>query len=244
MNELPENLVLEGSDIHLWWSKFAAESAGDDKFWALLSGAEHERADRFRFAVHRKRFVICRGMLRKLLSAYKGIPPDSLQFSYNRYGKPELQTPVAAEPLHFNVSHSDQTIVIALTRAAPLGVDVEYMRRKTDYRNIAKRFFATAEWEDLCNVPQALRRRAFYNCWTRKEAYIKALGSGLSTSLNSFVVTLRPEHAPRVVLVDGDPRQAKDWSLYHFNPDPDTVGALAIKHPNCRLEVHWLNMES
>lgn len=237
------NCTLADDDIHLWCVMLKPQFEDIDGFWQMMSSHERERADRFHFARHRQRFITCRGLLRKLLSSYTGIQPDCLEFIYGAHGKPALRQDAAGIQIHFNVSHSKECVLIAVTQVAPVGVDVEFMSRKSDQQKIAKRFFSAAEWEDLCSVPQGQRREAFYNCWTRKEAYIKATGSGLSTPLNSFVVSLAPGRAARVLSVDGKPESASDWSLYHLKPAPEYVAALAIKRQDCRLKVCNVDLE-
>ncbi len=235
--------ILTNHDIDLWCVMLKSRFKNIDKFWQVVSPHERDRACRFHFVRHRERFIICRGLLRILLSFYTGIQPDSQEFTYGKYGKPALRGDLAGNQIHFNVSHSRECILIAITKIAPVGVDVEYVLRNSDHQNIAKRFFSPAEWENLCCLPHDQRREAFYNCWTRKEAYIKAIGSGLSTPLDSFVVTLTPGLEARILSLNGDPRRASGWSLYHLKPAPDYVAALAIEHQNCRLKISNLNLD-
>ena len=169
--------------------------------------------------------------------------PLCLEFAYGKHGKPASRKDSAGDQVHFNVSHSNKCVLIAITKIAPVGVDVEFMRENSNHQKIVKRFFSPAEWEGLCCFPHDQRQEAFYNCGTREKAYIKAIGSGLSTSLGGFVVTFTPGSSARMLSVNGDPVRASDWSLYHLKSAPGYIAALAIERQDCRLRVHNLDLD-
>ncbi len=147
---------------------------------ATLSNAELLRAAAFRFAEHRRRFVVCRGMLRRLLAERLGVPPDAIEFSYGPWGKPAVRTKGDAETAHFNVSRSGSSAVIALGCDRAVGVDVERTALLRDVEAIARRYFSDDERARIVAVPPDERARAFARCWTRREAVLKADGIGLS----------------------------------------------------------------
>ena len=200
---------------------------------ALLDPQERQRADRFRFDQHRDAFIAARGILRTVLGEYTGRDPASLRFTYSQHGKPSLP----GNPIHFNVSHSGELAVYALCEQLEVGVDVERVRHLNDLEPVARRFFDPAEFAELMAVPEEDRPRAFFNCWTRKEAFIKALGSGLSYPLNHFQVTLAPSTPARFVHIEGQPAETLRWSLHDIPVDHGYVAALAVQHPECRLNV-------
>src|SRR5439155_27250976 len=172
-----------------------------------------------------------RGVLRDLLGRYLQTQPSRIRFVYNAFGKPDL-SPEFGNRLKFNLSHSADLALIAIATVSSVGVDLEYIRTKSDYDDIAGHFLATAEVEDLIDLPDHLYAEAFFSCWTKKEAYLKACGEGLATPLNSFSVPLRtnPVHTPVELYVGSkDIAPAKRWSLYTLRPAPGYAGALAIE---------------
>lgn len=191
-----------------------------DRVWELegfLSMEERARAARFRFSKDRRHFVVCRGTLRELLGRHTGLDPADLNFSYNFFGKPEL----AGSDVRFSVSHSHGLAVYAIARGGDVGVDVERIDPKFACEKIPERFFSPHEVATLRALPVSLQTEAFFLCWTRKEAYVKALGLGLSLPLTSFDVTLTPGE-PAVLL-----RGAGSCSMQSWTPEPGYVGALA-----------------
>jgi 4'-phosphopantetheinyl transferase len=152
----------------------------------LLSAGERERAAHFRFDRDRDHFVVCRGNLRQSLGERLGIAPARIEFSYNAHGKPETRG------VEFNVSHSGSRALIAISRTRAVGVDIERVNREFMHDQIPERFFSPGEVRALRALPEAEQMEAFFNCWTRKEAYVKARGLGLSLDLASFEVSLAP----------------------------------------------------
>lgn len=200
---------------------------------ALLSPDEAERAARFRFDRHRRRYAVGRGVLRTLLGRFLGVAPRQIAFAYGANGKPFLAAPPAGAPpvpggLQFNLSNSDELALVAFCRGAELGTDVERLRPMPDGLDIAERFFSAAERRTLAAQPPDERDRAFFRCWTRKEAYLKAVGDGITVRLDGFDVTLAAAEPPRILSIDGDPARGAAWELVHVEPAPGYLGALAL----------------
>jgi 4'-phosphopantetheinyl transferase len=227
---------LEPRAVHIWAAPLdlAAESIRDLE--SLLSPDELERAGKFRFPHLRNRYVVARGSLRVLLGRYLERDPAALEFNYSSRGKPDLNGQ-GMEPLHFNLAHSHDLALIAVTRAVPVGVDVERIRPMRDADRIVERFFSAREAEAFRNVPAAEQDAAFFSLWTRKEAWLKATGDGISESLSKFEVTFLPADEPRVLAIAGDTAAGAAWSLCALNPASGFVGALALQHcgvqPQC-----------
>lgn len=219
---------LDRDGLHLWLVSLDNPPVGASRLNALLSVDERERAARFHFAVDRRRFACARGMLRHVLSRYAGIEPAALAFRYSGHGKPSIASPCAAPDLHFNLSHSRGWALLGLSHGRSVGVDLEFVRDTPDLLDIARRNFATAEVEALLGFPPALRLPAFFACWTRKEAYVKAVGDGLSAPLDRFEVSLDPALPARLVSVDGSCSAAADWTLQGFRPVDGAWAAAAV----------------
>lgn len=209
----PTNAVrLADGDVHVWrWTlQRPAEDVATLK--SLLSTDEVARAERFYFARHQDAFVVARAGLRTMLARYLEVPPQDVVFRYGDAGKPELSETLATGELAFNLSHSGDWAICAVALRGPLGVDIERVRAMHDAAGLARRYFAAAEvemWERLATDEQTA---AFFRCWTRKEAYLKALGDGLRAPLDRFVVSFAPGEPPR--LVEASPQDAqRDWTI-------------------------------
>jgi len=204
---------------------------------SLLTPHECARADAFGFQELRDNFVLCRGALRVLLSRFGCGAAVDLRFTAGSHGKPELAA-AAERRVEFNMSHSGGMLACAFARKRELGVDIERHRPIDDYAEIARRFFFAPEVEDLMRVEESGRQAAFYDCWVRKEAFIKALGGGLSVPLDSFRVSLAPGNAAALLDVRDRPEEARSWTLAAFTPAPHFSGAVACRDPHVRLEFH------
>jgi 4'-phosphopantetheinyl transferase len=222
-------LPLAGGELHLWAVPLDPPPERLAAYGETLAGDEWTRAWRFRFEVHRRRFIAGRGALRALLGAYLGLPPARLAFTYGERGKPDLAPGCGGGTLFFNLSHSHELGLLAVTRAREVGVDVEHAKPMPDLERIAERFFAAEENAALLALPPAEQERAFFRCWTRKEAYLKAVGVGLAAPLDSFVVTLTPGTPARMLALRGDPAAGARWRLWHLEPAPGYLGAVAIE---------------
>jgi 4'-phosphopantetheinyl transferase len=193
---------------------------------ALLSEDERARAARFHFERDRRRFVAARALLRELVGSYLATDPAAVRFIHGPRGKPALAAP--ADELRFNVSHSDEIALLAFARGCELGLDVERERELPEADEIASRYFSPAERVALGRLPADERARAFFRCWTRKEAFIKATGDGLSRPLDSFDVTLAPGEPARLLRVADDPDAAGRYWLGALEPAAGFAAALVV----------------
>jgi 4'-phosphopantetheinyl transferase len=217
-----ETLPLRDNEAHVWVVALDAETP---ERLDTLSPVELARASRFTSASARHRFIQRRGALRAVLSRYAGRSASAIAFSENSYGKPELEP---RSDLSFSVSHSESLAVIALTRHALIGVDIERVRPDGADARLADRFFTRNEAASIARLNEADRVAAFFNAWTRKEAIVKAIGCGLSMSLDAFEVTLRPGEAPALIEWNVPGLARHTWHLLNIEPCPGYVGAVAI----------------
>jgi 4'-phosphopantetheinyl transferase len=223
---VPDGDLAPGA-VHVWLAHL--DDAHCDPFLSasVMSADEQARAQRFVFDRDRRRFSAARVLLRRLLAFYAGTDAADLRFVTGAHGKPSLAD--SRCDLHFNVSHSHDAAVIAISRAGEVGVDIEAIRPMDDGEGIAGRFFAPAEADRLCSIPPESRDEAFFACWTRKEAFVKAIGEGLSHPLDSFEVTLAPGEPARLLHVGGHPPHPARWTLAALPAIPGYAGALVVR---------------
>jgi 4'-phosphopantetheinyl transferase len=203
--------VLPANAVHVWRASLDIDRATQEKCASLLSNEERERAERFVVERDRISYVAAHGFLRDVLARYLACEPDAIQFSNDPHGKPAISDPQSPNSLAFNLSHSHGVGVVAITRGREIGVDVENIRPEFASEAVAKRYFSAQEVDELERLALERRAEGFFLCWTRKEAYVKALGEGLRIPLDSFSVSLTP----------GEPAQlhAKDagrWGIQTF----------------------------
>jgi 4'-phosphopantetheinyl transferase len=233
--EAPERPHLADGEVHVWRACLRQDQGTLLACWESLSADERERAGRFHFRRDREHFVTARGVLRDLLGRYTGVEPRLLRFSYDRYGKPALSGGAGGAPLHFNVSHSNGLALYAVTRGCEVGIDLEFVREDFATLEIAERFFSAREVSALRALPRGERARAFFDCWARKEAYVKARGEGLSYPLALFTVSLTPGEPAALLSTEDDPREAARWSLIELFPGEGYRAALAVKGARASL---------
>jgi len=229
-------------EVHVWAVPLEAAPEEFDCLTALLSAQELERGARFHFDRDRKRFVVARGTLRAMLAHYLDAAPRKLEFNYGVQGKPALAAPFDRSGLQFNLAHSQNLALVAVTRNVALGVDVERVRPLADAEHLVTRFFSARESAAFKTVPDADRPAAFFNLWTRKEAWLKATGDGIGHLLNQVEVSFLPGAPTRLL---GLPPQAAPpgaWSLVELAPAAGFAAALAVATTpieiQCRLWVH------
>ena len=218
------------AEIQLWSIDINSASHDVEELLSLLSDDELERAKKFRFQKHLHRWIVGRAMLRTILSAMTQRSPESVAFEYNEHAKPYLPYSSGHERIHFNLTHSSDLALIAVTSAGPVGIDVERIKPLSNIDAVVSRFFSPAERDEFAGVTGDVDRlKAFYACWTRKEAYLKALGCGISKPTDTFDVTFLSNSEPEIIAIDGDNDTARDWLLFDLKVTPGYVGALAIR---------------
>ncbi|HYV83682.1 MAG TPA: 4'-phosphopantetheinyl transferase superfamily protein [Pyrinomonadaceae bacterium] len=222
----PPSPSLETGTVHVWRISLDQPDDRLDRFRQTLDPDELNRASRFHFEKHRRHFIVARGFLRSVVASYLETLPETLRFSYGAYGKPEL---ASEHVLRFNLSHSHEVALLAIALDAELGVDVEQIRADFASEEIARRFFSRAEVEVFNALPQEEQVAAFFRCWTRKEAYIKAIGKGLSQALDAFDVTLAPGVQAELLRAEED--DVSRWLLYEIDVGEGYAGALAVERP-------------
>jgi len=227
--------ALKSNQGHLWKIDSRTLKCSEVSCFSVLSEDEKARADKFRFRRDRFIYVLARGVLRKLLASYIGKAANQIDFEYNEQGKPSVQS---ASNVKFNVSHSRDMILIGFTRKADIGVDIEWNKRPIEIREVAKSFFSDREELDLFSLVEKDRLSAFYNCWTRKEAFIKAKGGGLSIPLDQFEVSLKPHSAPRLLSVLWDQTEVSKWNMKSFNIEKDYTCAV-VTHNDDLTRQHY-----
>ena len=225
----PTNLpTLDKNRVHLWRAKLDLSDPELDRLATVLSPDEVARANRFRFPRHRRRFIVARGILRRLLANYLDIEPKDLEFFYGDRGKPLLELE-QLYPLQFNLSHSQEYVLYGFTYNCLIGVDLEYLREMSDLIKIARRFFSHREYKLLVEESEEARLKLFFQLWTAKEAYLKAIGTGITDSLGDVDIDIDEVFSPRLLAIKGDEVAAAKWSLYSCVPAPDYIASVAIK---------------
>jgi 4'-phosphopantetheinyl transferase len=229
-------MKLPNSAIHVWCVALDVTFLNDGSVEQALSPSERARADRFRFEQHRRRFILSHVALREILARYLQADPAKIEFNSNLYGKPYLAGTHADSEIRFNLAHSHELALVALTRGCEIGVDVEHIRPIPDLAQIARRFFSLADQTEFSTLPPFQQSNAFYACWTRKEAFIKAVGDGLIYPLDQFNVTLIPGEPARFLRVGNDPSEAGKWTLVSFQPSNEYMGAVALRARNIHIQ--------
>jgi 4'-phosphopantetheinyl transferase len=216
---------------HIWCANLEPDAERLSTLQALLSSSEVSRANRFRFWRHRRRYIAGRGILRILLSRYLDQAPAEIEITYSKYNKPFLHN----SNLQFNLSHSQDTALFAFCLGSDIGIDLEEIRAISDAEGIAERFFAPTEFACFQSLPDDEKNEAFFACWTRKEAFIKAIGEGLSYPLEAFDVCFSPGKMARINTIRGSEEEAEGWSLFNLSPRARYAAAVAMKGSEWQL---------
>ena len=224
----PDQLSLGTRDVHIWRASLDQSPATVAALRQLLSRDEQARADRFHFERDRRHFTVARGYLRKLLGRYLGIAPAEVRFFYAEYGKPALACDLPQQ-LIFNLAHSAGLALYAFTLSGEIGIDLEHVRPEFTGDDIARRYFSATEVACLDQLSETARHLAFFNCWTRKEAFIKAKGLGLSLGLDQFDVTLNPDQPAALLCTRWDETEAARWSLREIEVGEKFAAAIALE---------------
>jgi len=239
-NTPPPDMVLASDKVHVWRASLELTPTAILALRRTLAADELARVKRFHFTEDRTRFIAARGALRDILARYLGTEANQVCFRYSSHGKPSLAAGSQRggqrkPPLHFNLSHTSDLALVAIARGRRVGVDIESMRTDIAQDLIAARSFSPREQARLRALPIHLKAQGFFNCWTRKEAYIKARGEGLSLPLDQFDVSLAPGEPARLLHVEGDAEEASRWTLAELAPGPGYVAALVVEGHGWRL---------
>jgi 4'-phosphopantetheinyl transferase len=232
----PTRLNLISDVIHVWRVSLSQPEEVVNSLEEILSEDERRRAGRFLKTEDQRRFTVARAALRAILGDYLALPPREIRFRYTDYGKPELDLARNEVPIRFNLSHSHELVLCAICRDSEVGVDLEFVRAGFPIDEIAPQFFSQAENAALAALAPDERRRAFFACWTRKEAYIKADGKGLSLPLDKFDVSVDPAAAKFSLHVHGDPVASSEWLIESLRPHEDYFAAVAARRPEWKIE--------
>jgi 4'-phosphopantetheinyl transferase len=257
----PDNLLLAGDQVHVWRAGLDLPESTIACLRDTLSADEVNRSERFHFPQHRRRFIAARGLLRVMLGRYLEVEPKSVSFCYGLNGKPAVElescgatgsttrtglssqtrdraqvSSAGSDPtLQFNLAHSGELALYAFARERQVGVDLERHEQDVAYGEIAQRYFSTREQGVLQSLPAHERGVAFFSCWTRKEAYLKARGDGLSVPLDQFEVTMLPGEPATLLHAAFYPDEVARWSLRELRPGRGYIAALAVKGHNWQL---------
>jgi 4'-phosphopantetheinyl transferase len=230
-NHPPADIDPGEGEAHVWRASLDQYARVIANLSGLLSQDENQRAERFHRPTDHRRFIAGRGILRKIISAYLALAPDEVQFVYNEYGKPFISADQNRGALSFNLSHSNGMALYAVARGRRVGIDIEHMREDFATLEIAERFFSKDEVEALKVAPIDRKTEAFFNCWSRKESYIKAIGMGVSYPLDGFTVSLAPDVAPALLKVDADATEAARWKMYELDAAEGYSAVLIVENP-------------
>ena len=230
---------LQGEDVHVWLANLNQPDSVAGWLLSTLNKDERHQAGRFHFNRHRVHYIASHGILREILSRYLRIPPQAIRFRFGVKGKPSIDAENSDETVHFNMAHSGSYALYAISRRPKTGADIEKVREIIDRDQFVSRNFSMIEVDTYQNLPHKLQEEAFLNCWTRKEAYIKAIGDGLHKPLDQFSVSITPGEPARLVNIVGDPKSGSQWTLRGFNPVSGYVAAIAVKGVIRNLE-RWM----
>jgi 4'-phosphopantetheinyl transferase len=238
----PSDLQLPNDEIHIWCTSLDQPASSVDGLFCTLSIHERARAERFYFEEDRKRFIVRHGILRMILRYYLGVGATELRFCYGWNGKPRVAHPFDNGTIFFSMSSSTGLALFALTLDREIGVDIERIRNISEMDQIVERIFSLREKAVFQKLPENQKKGAFFNCWTRKEAFVKATGDGLSRPLGKFELTVDPSEPARLLAIDGDRKSACRWSIHDLKPASGFAAAIAAEGLSGRLRFwQWTN---
>ena len=235
----PERLEINPDEIHIWMINLNESKNDIDQVKSLLSMDEYLRMERFRHEERRDCFAIAHGALHEILGNYLNVSPEIINFNYNYHHKPSISTATNRLNLDFNLSHSAELAVIGIARNRRIGVDIERISDDRLSGRIPERFFSLQETRSLRSLPKEQQLTAFFSCWTRKEAYVKARGLGLALPLAEFTVSLAPGEKPALLEMKSDPSEIENWSLVDIELPAGYCGAVAVEGKKFSLEHYY-----
>jgi 4'-phosphopantetheinyl transferase len=234
----PMDLELGANEIHIWLAVLEQPVSILHGFIHALSIEERIKAENFYFERDRNSFIVRRGILRTIIGRYLDVEPNRILFRFGKNGKPALDNTFDSETIHFNLSHSHGVALFAFSRNHEIGVDIEYMCDISEMDKIVESFFSIEESEVFRSLSESKKKEAFFYCWTCKEAFIKALGEGMSLPLDRFEVSLVPSEPFKLLNIDGDSRKATRWTIREIKAAPNYAGAFAVKS-DAFESMHW-----
>jgi 4'-phosphopantetheinyl transferase len=220
------SLLLKKSEIHLW--KICLSNSSAERLFSWLCSAEQEKAKGFKTDILSHRYIVAHAAMRNILSKYFGNSATSLDLIQALNQKPLIRQSQNYLDLHFSLSHSHEVAILAVSQACIIGVDIEHIRPISNVTQIAKRFFATSEYERLKQSSNAQQLILFFKIWTAKEAFLKAQGIGISNHLNQFSITLNHKQEP--IGIEQQQKDTKEWRLYRLLTFPKYESTLALKN--------------
>jgi 4'-phosphopantetheinyl transferase len=220
-----DDFALGPRDIHIWYADLDQAACSAHPFANLLSKDEQLRASKFHFDTDKNRYIAAHGILRKILGRYLNANPSDIRFDVGDFEKPRLRHPWSSSGLRFNMSHSRGCGMFAVARNRDIGIDIEFFREVMEMEDIAQSTFNPEEHLALLRIPRGNRQTAFFSCWTRKEAFVKAIGQGLSYPLNLFQVSVTPNPGECDLLLGHN--TGDDWSIWDIPAGPEAAAALA-----------------
>ena len=221
----PDQLKLTSNDVHLWRMNLDLSLREVNQRFHILDETEKNKANRFKFEHHKNRFIVARSTLKFILSRYLNIAPEQIKLTYNPYGKPKLLDEINEQNLAFNLSHSQDLAIYGVTCDRLIGVDVEHLRPMPDAEQLVQRFFHPEEAKQLQSLAIIEKHKAFFQLWTAKEAYLKAIGQGISGGLEQVKISLDPP-LKYLTLPSND---QTPWNLLSFIPHPNYLAAIAVQ---------------
>jgi 4'-phosphopantetheinyl transferase len=228
-DQVPWKVEVKSDHVDVWCVSLDLPLDSRDPFQQILSQEERVKARRFRSEKARNRFVAARCFLRRIIAPYTGVKPEDLRFQYGPHGKPALAKKSGNAGICFNMSHSHGLALYAVTTGRAVGVDIEKIRPDPDCIRIAENYFSPGEIEALRKLVGDQQRRGFFNCWTRKEAYLKAKGEGFSFPFDQFAVSLIPGETAALLYHRAGPLEVSKWSIEDLDAGPDYAAALAVE---------------
>ena len=224
-------MIIQENEIHVYRSSLTTASEHLKESESVLSHDELQKANKYKFEKDKFHYISGRALLRSLLGKYLNRSPGKIIFSYSEKGKPFINE----SNIKFNLAHSGGKVVFAFTNNTDVGIDIEFMRELPDALQIAKRFFSEKEVDEFSEIREVDIRTAFFNCWTRKEAFIKALGEGLSYPLKDFSVTLKPGDKPEILWIKDKAEEAEKWRIFNIDTEDNYVSSLAVKAEDMKV---------
>jgi len=228
--------IPDSNKVHLWAASLDASPSILETFKLTLSSGELARAARFHFSQHRSRFIVAHGWLRQLLGAYLSIPGAAVEFDHSPQGKPFLSGSAKSSELQFNMAHSDALALVAVARGTPVGIDVEWIRPLEDAGDLVERFFSARENSEFKSLPDEQKPFAFFNLWTRKEAWLKATGEGITQLLGSVEVSFIPGAPARLLSLPDPFLPISNWTMCDITPAPGFAAAVVVAQVPAALE--------